>query len=208
MKKSTILVLEGIWWKSQKAPLTLPFLNALTGLYPEIEIRHRSIRNLADIEYYVRELRKGSKSMVYIACHGDQQVLCPSDGVEIEADALGDALSKSAYDSISFVHFSCCEMINENNREDFLNSIMDATGADWVSGYSESADWIQSMLLDIAMIAEVFLDFNQAKDKREAPLKRSTDKFFRLYEQLASELGFSAYASVSSGRILFPQLND
>jgi hypothetical protein len=204
-KKAPVVILEGTWWNHQEVPMLLPYFNALAVSHSEIDISHRTIRCVDDIEYYVSKIPKNAGALLYFACHGEHQKLFPvADKKGIDQVALVNAL-KAKEGAVSFVHFSCCEIVEPSKRRSHHKRILDATGARWVSGYTTEVDWLQSTFLDLALVAEVFVPDFQARDGRTAPLKRSGAQFVKNYEQLARSLGFSALSRVTKGELLFPE---
>ncbi len=207
MSKAPVVVLEGTWWSNHEVPLVLPYFHALSISHREIDVSHRTIRSVEDIGYYVSKIRKNSGVMLYFACHGEGLHLKPAgerDKKIAQADLL-TALKEAKEGAVSFVHFGCCEMIDPNARRKTHESIMNAAGAKWSSGYTTSVDWLQSMFLDLALVTEVFVPQHAVPDGRKAKLKKRATDFVATYEQLARELGFSALSQVTGGATLFPE---
>ena len=203
--KGPVVILEGSWWSNHEVPLILPYFNALVTSHQRISLSHRTIRGVDDIAYYVAKIPKNAGAMLYFACHGEELSLFPTDDKSgIKPEEWLDALRQAKEGALSFVHFGCCEMVDLKDRRGWHEKVMDASGARWVSGYTQSVDWLQSTFLDLALVANVFAPDHAAKDGREAPLKRSGDRFISDYDQLARSLGFSALSNVSSGQVLFP----
>lgn len=206
MSKAPVIILEGSWWSNHEVPLVLPYFNALATSHREIDLSHKSIRGADDIAYYVSRISKNAGAMLYFACHGSDLSLYPADGRSpIRQDALSKALAGAKEGAISFIHFGCCEMVAASDRRGSHQRILDCCEAKWVSGYTKSIDWLQSIFLDLALVSEVFVPDHKASDGRNAPLKRQADNFIKMYEQLARELGFSALSKVSAGPLLFPE---
>jgi len=101
--------------------------------------------------------------------------------------------------AIEFVHFSACEIVDEQDRRGRLQEIAGISGARWVSGYSKGIDWLTSMLLDIAVIADLYLPFYHDTYTRRPQLRKRAKLFLRTYEQLARSLGFSGLACRLNG---------
>lgn len=205
-KRAPVCILEGTWWSNHEVPLILPYFHALATSHREIDLSHRTIRGADDIAYYVSKISRNAGAFLYFACHGKRQRLSPSDGRSTVApDGLLSALSQAKPGAIAFVHFGCCEMIATSARRQTHERVSHATGARWVSGYATRVNWLQSTLLDIALVSEVFVPDHQARPKHHRKLKPSAEKFIKNYEQLARELGFSALADTSAGQLLFPE---
>ena len=206
MGKAPIVILEGLWWRNHEVPLILPYFNALANSHREIDLSHRTIRSVEDIEYYISHISKNAGAMLYFACHGSELSLYPTDKHSpISQDALLKALAKAKQGAVSFIHFGCCEMIAANDRSKSHKKFLNSCGAKWSSGYTKSISWLQSTFLDLALVAEVFVQDHKNFDGRVAPLKKQTENFIKMYDQIARELGFSALAKVSKGFLLAPK---
>ncbi len=79
------------------------------------------------------------------------------------------------------VHFGCCEMIATSARRQTHERVshLATGGAGWVSGYATRVNWLQSTLLDIALVSEVFVPDHQARPKHHRKLKPSGEKFYQ-----------------------------
>lgn len=205
MTKPELIILEGAWFDPHETPKVLPYFNALANTNDDIQLKHRTIRNAEDISHYVSRIEEGAQVMLYFACHGKDGKLAPDDeGQYVTESELLDALDQAPDGAISFVHFGCCEMVSKINRRKWHEDILEASGARWCSGYTQSVDWLPSTLLDMALVSEVFVPHRSASDGRSAPLKKKADAFLKSYEQLARSMGFSAFSHVSAGQLLFP----
>lgn len=203
-----LYIFEGAWDSPLEAPLVLPYLMAYAGSHREIKVYHRTIRNAADIAYYVSKIPKGNRSFLYIACHGEPGLLDPSDGrSKITLQAVVDSLSKAKEDSVSFLHFGCCEFIKADDRIDerieLLKSLSGATESVWTSGYTKDIDYLSSTLLDLALISEVYVPWRK-NPRQKANAQKAALSFYSAYSQLASSLGFVALSSLREKNSLFP----
>lgn len=204
MSKAPIYILEGTWWSHHEVPLVLPYFHALAISHRSIDLSHRTIRCLEDIEYYVSKISKNAGAFLYFACHGDHNCLVPADSrSKIPQDALLKALAKAQPGAVSFVHFGCCEMVDKKRRLSH-EYILKACGAKWASGYTKAVDWLRSTVFDLALVSEIFVPHCKY-DGKSFKLKNEAGNFVKLYEQAARELGFSALAQVSSGPMLIPK---
>lgn len=204
---ANIYVFEGSWDRPNEAPQVLPFLSAYEQTFKNIKLNHRTIRNQADLAYYIGKIPKGNQSLVYIACHGDIGLLDPSDKKsQIHMHELQAALNSAKQDSIAFLHLGCCHFLQqeEGSRRNYLNELIGSMeGGRWVSGYTKEVDWLGSLLLDLAFISEVYVPWREAPtQKREA--EKSAERFLKAYEQLVRSLGFSALSTIGRSDVLIP----
>ena len=200
-------MLEGTWWSNREVPQVLPYFEALANSGNRINLSHRTFRNVKDIGYWVSKIKKNEKAFLYFACHGENQMLIPADGRSpIKNDQLLYALDCAKSGAIEFLHFGCCEMISRNNRRKSLENYLQATNAKWVSGYSESVDWLQSTLLDLALIADLAVPYHEDGKKKNVKMSFRGRKYLNNYEQLVRRLGFSGAYNNGVGTIeLFPR---
>ncbi len=205
--KARIVILEGSWERAHEPPLVLPYFQALAISHPGFSVTHRTIRSADDIAFWIRKIPQGSRSFVYFACHGEDLDLLPVGArSRVSRADLIKALERAKPEAIAFLHFGCCEMVDPDRRKKSLQELSDACEAYLVSGYTDSIDWLRSMVLDLALAAELFGPFANARLRRGPKLQANADRFVRAYEQLARRLGFSGLSYfVGSRRYrLFP----
>lgn len=209
-KPMTVYMLEGTWWSARETPQVLPYLQALENSGDKIKLAYSTIRNDDDIAYVVSKIKPNEHAFLYIACHGEEQSLYPVDEEEITNEELCNAL-KAKPGAIDFLHIGCCDMIKlkgTNARKESLKKYLDASGAIWVSGYATYVDWLPSTLLELALISELAIPYNDKRIRKKAPrLSRRGESFIEDYKQLAKSLKFSgAYRNEKSGDFwMFPQ---
>ncbi len=197
MAKPQLWILEGVWWQNREAPHVLPYFEALQRSHGPLALAHKSFRSAEDIEFWVKRISKNASVFLYFACHGSNLDLQPVDGrSSIHREDLLAALKCAKPGAIAFLHFGCCEMVDASNRRATLNELAEACGARWVSGYTESVDWLQSTLIDLAVVGDLYIPYHRMKRPQIRPRAK---KFVTRYEQLARELGFSGLATDSAG---------
>lgn len=193
-------VFEGVWWAAREVPLVLPYLQALQASNGGLSLSHRTFRSADDLRYWVRRIPKNDRAFVYVACHASGGDLYPADGrSRVSRDELLDALRASKPGAIEFLHFGSCEIVESGNRRGSLEALANASGARWVSGYVDEVDWLPSMLLDLAIVGELFLPFYHGTYARRPQLRTRTQWFLKTYAQLARVLRFSGLARNLAG---------
>lgn len=193
-------IFEGLWWQTREVPQVLPFLQALAAFDGGLSLSHRTFRTGDDLRYWFSRIPKGDRSLVYIACHGRDGNLEPVDGrSKVGWEELIGALRAAKPGAIEFLHFGACEIVEEGNRRHSLEALAKASGARWVSGYTKSMDWLSSMLLDVAVVADLYLPFYHDTYSRRPQLQKRAQWFLQTYEQIARDLGFSGLARRLTG---------
>jgi hypothetical protein len=204
--KASCWVFEGTWWHAREVPLVLSFLQALQSFKAGLTLSHKTFRSAEDLSYWLRRIGRNERAFVYIACHAKHGVLKPVDGrSRIAQDELRAALGSTRENAIEFLHFGACQFVPDHNRREFLRELARVSGARWVSGYTKEVDWLSSMLLDLAVISELFLDFHHATRSRRPPLHRKAQAFLDTYEQFARNLGFNGLVANGSAAKLVPE---
>jgi hypothetical protein len=200
-------IFEGTWWSPREVPLVLPFLQALQTVDGRLSLSHRTFRSADDLKYWIKRIPKNDRAFVYIACHASNGALYPVDSrSHIAWDELLAALKTAKPGAIEFLHFSVCNIVAVGNRRNSLKALADASRAHWVSGYIKDVDWLPSMLLDIAVVSELFLPFYHETSSRRPQLRARARRFLSTYEQLSRNLGFSGLARKLAGiDALFPE---
>lgn len=200
-------VLEGTWWSNREVPQVLPYFTALANSADRINLSYRTFRNIEDVEHWVSRIGKNERAFLYFACHGEDQQLIPADGRSpISNSSLLEALDNSKKGAIEFLHFSCCEMISRDNRRESLQNYLEASKGKWVSGYRKSPDWLQSMLLDLALVADLAVPYHNDGKAKGVKLSFRGRRFLKDYRQPVESLGFSGAYSNRAGNIeLFPR---
>lgn len=210
--KAPIYIFEGTWWNSSEVPLILPYFQALAGSHGGMRLSHRTIRSIDDVQHYVKNLRVGEQAFLYFACHGEDRELLPSGRrSRIARIKLLSALSAAKRDSIGFLHFGCCEIVDRRERRKSLEELLQASGSRWVSGYTRDVDWLRSTMLDLALVAEFYVQFHGSRGRCGPRLKAPARQFVSDYEQLARSLGFSGLSRDSNGgrhQMFPPRLRD
>ena len=203
-KSPALYLFEGTWWSHREVPLVLPYFQALQTSYGPnygpISLSHRTIRTGDDIAYWIKRILRGERAFVYFACHGNRLELYPADGRHpIDREALIEALGHMKHNAVEFLHFGCCEMVDKKDREGSLNELAHFQDVRWVSGYVKRIDWLDSMFLDLALVARLYLPYRYAKSSKARLAARATG-FCEQYEQLARQLGFCGVTCDRAGR--------
>ncbi|MBN8726978.1 MAG: hypothetical protein J0H15_04660 [Xanthomonadales bacterium] len=205
---ANIYMFEGAWEKATEPPQMLKFMQAYEQTFPGTRVHHRSFRNGEDLAYYLAKIPARQRALVYIACHGEVGLLEPSDKKSrITMATLLDILKSAFPQRIGFLHFGCCHILQPDDglRRKLLVSLQEASGATFVSGYTKEVDWLESTLLDLALIHSVYVEWRDKPTHVSKPMK-SLEDFTSDYRPLIKKLGFSAMSSFGNkSQVLWPR---
>jgi len=186
MKK--IFCLETEWDLSAKRmrdkmsvqPL-LNFLDHSKG----VEFVFRNVASREDLKYYLKQLSYKTYTdyqIVYLAFHGSSKAIkVPSEpNNPLSFTELVD-ISKGAFQD-KIIHFGSCRTFNTSDR--VIQEFKEQVGAELVSGYTKTIDFIRSAIMDIAYFSELVRITNTGVIEK---------RIDTLYGNLKKELGFKIY---------------
>lgn len=179
--KRFIFCLEGEWEPNnlESRSIVLPILNYLHQNFG-ISYIHRQVGTKESLHHYLDEINNkkskySSYKIFYFAFHGTEGTLYPNDydPVDVIQDLAKN--NKGAF-SGKLVHFGSCDTLNIPNKE--LKKFKRTTGAMAVSGYFGMTDWLDGMLLEIALfvLCQEHKSYNKIRnellDKYQALVER------------------------------------
>lgn len=97
----------------------------------------------------------GNTEVVYLASHGDENRLSGLPGQSVSRRELRTALRRAnPAGQLKGLYFGSCLTGNVNNA-DFLLGAVANTGLEWIAGYEESVDWIDSSAIDMVFMGKL-----------------------------------------------------
>lgn len=202
----TCYIFEGTWWNHKEVPQVLPYFQALASTDRRLKLSHRSIKDIDDIRFWISKIPKNEQAFVYFACHGVSQELYPfGNQSKITNEDLLSALGESKENAIDFLHFGCCQMLRRVKKDSSLEGYSLSSNAKWVSGYSKKVGWVQSTLLDLAIVSELAIPAHYASKKSNIKLAYRAANFLKVYGGGFSEsLGFAGvYRDSNNNKTFF-----
>ena len=159
-----VLILEAEWQESMRENEYSfgEMLDAWLGRLPGVQIRHRFVHNLEDIQNFCAEgaVLPGDVYLIF-ASHGTSAGISLNSGT-VSPRELADAISPMS--NLQLVHFSSCEIMAGRTDEVILNSRSNWKDDFAVSGYTTSVDWGGSAVIE-------FYYFNQILENGLTPVQ-------------------------------------
>ncbi|MCW5521109.1 hypothetical protein J1N09_14770 [Aureitalea sp. L0-47] len=180
MKKGNhVFAIEGEWDNRLDQDLTIKSALDLLKEVCSIEYIFRKVNTVDSLIAYLESSTAASYKkygVILIASHGSRNDIELSKNESISIEDLGDKCR--GWFKGKMVHFSSCGAL-QNGK--VIEKFKQITGTRMVSGYSKSVDFLESSLLDIALINSFY--------KNNSPVK--TGKHLkRYYPELTKSLGF------------------
>jgi hypothetical protein len=143
-----VLILEAEWQESMRENEYSfgEMLDAWLGRLPGVQIRHRFVHDLTDIQNFCAEgaVLPGDVYLIF-ASHGSSAGLSLNSGT-VSPRELADAISPMT--NLQLVHFSSCEVMAGSTDETILSSRSNWKDNFAVSGYTTSVDWGGSAVIE------------------------------------------------------------
>lgn len=191
MTNNALLVLENPWWTPEEDPKrtsVLPFLQGLERSSNNFNIYYATFYNndglknalQKDLIHTIEE-----RQILYIGAHGDIDEIAGD-----EARVAMNLISKFGK-RIEGVMLSCC-FVGKNKkilkRACSYNKIGDTYGANWLFSYKYAVDWLPSMMVDLAILEQIFMqDKLKERDKIINSFKKALSLFNKSFEMATDE---------------------
>ena len=150
-----LLILEAEWQESMRENEYSfgEMLDAWLGRLPGLEIRHRFVHDLDDIQNFCTEaaVLPGDVYLIF-ASHGTTAGISLNSGT-ISPQDLANALAPM--NNLQLVHFSCCEIMAGRTDETILSSRSNWNDDFAVSGYTTSVDWGGSAIIEFYYLNQI-----------------------------------------------------
>src|SRR4051794_22995333 len=185
---SGVFCLEGSWEEDlTDRSSVLPVLELLERL-GKIEYVHRDVGTRPELEHYLARWVNEDIDyyVLYLAFHGSESGLWLSDQTDgaVTFDYLGGVLAGKLEGCV--VHFGSCSAMAAEQRT--LMRFLEQTGARAITGYSSDVDWVDSALMDLAVMGTLskYRQLGTALTRLEQAPQ---------YKGLRTQLGFSVLRS-------------
>lgn len=182
VKSHSIFGIETLWFANVSEPRESirPMLELLNGA----GFTYFSTNTYEELKFAFSKIKKSKAGIIYMASHGSPNKFRFGHGSN-DSVALDDITTMLVPNSLRKVgvHVSACDFmkINQQLIDEFLNQ----TGAEFLSGYTKSVDWVESTCLDLLFLNNIQYCINDVSGMVE--------KFLNRYSQLVERTGFVIY---------------
>lgn len=153
--------MEGEWENTLKSALSVrPALDLLKGI-ERVDYTYRRIATTEEFYFHLQKAKSFSAlKIMYLAFHGTKEGLWFANGHTETLEQLSEK-AKSVFEQ-RIVFFGACYL---GKNQEMLSEFKNVTGAKLVVGYSNSIDFFESMILDLALM-RMFLHYKRGiKDR-------------------------------------------
>lgn len=169
-KEFALLVLESPWWQPKVNPLrasALPFFKSLEALTDGFNCYYSTFYDTKGFELALAEDLKHTtekKQILYIGAHGSESTIA---GGNIQA-VIKKAASHSK--KLQGVIVSSCTVGSQTRKlSQIFTSDSERTPVKWLWAYNCAVDWLNSMMLEIAII-EALVSFQHKQTGRRSTI--------------------------------------
>lgn len=180
-----ILCLETEWGLSgskmdDKASVK-PLLDFLRDSIDYVDYDYRTVATKEDLRYYLKYLnlkKHNDVEILYLAFHGQKNIISLSSGDDVDLHELGDMCSK--FQPGKFIHFGSCRTFITSDKR--IQEFKERSHAKYVSGYTTTTDFIDGSILDVAYFSHIL-----RTDRKFATLENQMQT---KHGELCKQLGF------------------
>jgi hypothetical protein len=149
-----IFCIEGEWEKSLKPKYSVEsYLHYLDEAF-DIGYIYRKVNSVDSLGKYLNALKKkeyNNYEVVYLAFHGDSNLIEIDHSEALNLVQLAELVGESLQDKI--IHFGSCKTLLGSEAK--LKEFKKSTRAAMISGYTNSVDFFDSSLLDMAFLYKI-----------------------------------------------------
>jgi hypothetical protein len=199
MRNLEMAILESRWWETGNDSVKGMF-DALSSIFcgNSSAYHYEMFASAESIKEIISRIARDNKRnrfkrpcrILYIASHGNEQVIAGPGDNKISRSILRKSLSENPFDGI---YFGSCEFMNVDNAK-FFYLESDYISPWWFAGFSRSVPWITSTVFDIMLFDIYFNLRSKHRDLSELELVRKVaDLAKEKLGPLCEELGFDIY---------------
>ena len=194
---SKIAVVEGQWFEKSNLSMRRIFdlmceseVENINGYHYEMAFSKEALK-----EALPRLIGKKHISYIFLGQHGDcKNKLILPNGSSVSIKNLGkmiDEKQKSKF-RLRGLHLSSCGLLSKGNAILLLES----DKIDWVSGYENECDWLESTLIDTLFASYLY---NEDESSSRKQIEEVAKEVWRLAKGMAKDAGFVIYRKKGDG---------
>ena len=203
-----LAVIESRWWPNGNDSVR-PLFEVLAGI---VEANPHAVRydmftdagSLTGIVSDIAEQTDPNFHSLYLAAHGDENSICGLGGESVSRAKLRNIIiNANGRAAITGLYFGSCLVGTRKNAE-FL---MQGSGLQWIGGYTESVDWVDSSAVDLVFwskyISEIKTNRSRRKGKRSniEMVKLASAEMKKIMPNISNQLGFNIYYLDGGGNV-------
>jgi hypothetical protein len=209
MRHTGLAVVEARWWKEGNDSVR-PLFETVAGITEgnPHAVRYDMFADEGSLARIIGQIATDpTYHSIYIGAHGDENSIVGLDDASISRTKFRNMLIKSNENGIiKGIYFGSCLIGTEKNAAFWLTENSD-TNIEWIAGYRESVDWIDSSAIDMIFWSKYLYERKQNKSRKRNKksdlqiLKNSANEMKSLMPSIFTKLGFNIYYVDRSGTI-------
>lgn len=202
-------IVESRWWDNGNDSVR-PLFETLAGIVEENPhaVRYDMFAEEKSLRCIIADISSNAAlHSLYIAAHGNDGSVFGLGNCEISRTVLRNMMrDANTNKTICGIYFGSCLVANKENALFWLKSTP-PTHLQWIAGYENSVDWIDSSAVDMIFwskyLHERKLNRSRKKNKKTeiSMVKHAASEMKKLMPTVFSEMGFNLYYLDTGGSL-------
>lgn len=209
MTHTGLAVVESRWWKSGNDSVR-PLFETLASIVERNphSVRYDMFSEEGSLANVIADIVEGKDChSIYIGAHGDENAIYGLGDAEISRTKLRNIFRKcNVKGHVSGIYFGSCLVATQRNASFWLAEVP-TTGLQWMAGYTESVDWIDSSAVDMIFWSKYLHERQRNRSRKKGKrseiqmVKHAALEMKKLMPTVFTELGFNIYHLDSGGSL-------
>lgn len=208
MKHTGLAIAEARWWDNGNDSVR-PLFETLAGIVESNPhaVRYDMFADETSLTRIIEDVTSGDFHSLYIGSHGGENAIGGLGNAEISRAKLRNMLRNSNSDGpIRGLYFGSCLIGTAKNASFWLTDVP-STGLEWVAGYTESVDWIDSSAIDMIFWSKYLHERKTNRSRKKGKrtelqmVKSASSEMKKLMPTIFNQLGFNIYHLDTGGAL-------
>ncbi len=208
MKHTGLAIAEARWWDSGNDSVR-PLFETLAGIVEgnPHSVRYDMFVDETSLTKIIDDLTEGEFHSLYIGSHGSENSIGGLGDASISRTKLRNMLRNSnPTGPLKGLYFGSC-LIGTAQNASFWLLDTPSTGLEWVAGYTESVDWIDSSAIDMIFWSKYLHERKTNRSRKKGKktelqmVKAASYEMKLLMPTIFNEMGFNIYHLDTGGAL-------
>ena len=209
MAHTGLAVIESRWWSTGNDSVR-PLFEIVAGIIEDNphSVRYDMFSEEVSLSNIVSDIAQDDGfHSIYLGGHGDENSVYGLNDNSISRVKLRNIIrSCNINGNVKGIYFGSCLVANHNNASFWLGEA--ETNLEWVAGYKESVDWVDSSAIDMIFWSKYLLDRKRNRSRKKGKkselkmVKDSASEMKKLMPSVFNQMGFNIYYMDGGGEVV------